>query len=75
MPFAGIRNYSSAGVDSQGSYGYYWSSTWSSTSFSTNDAYDLRIDSTASIPQYNNDMAYGFSVRCLKDEPNPAICT
>ena len=63
LPFAGYRYYSSAGVNDQGSNGYYWSSSRSST----NRAYYLSFDSTALIPQNSSVRAYGFSVRCFKN--------
>lgn len=65
LPFAGGRNYSSAGVENQGSYGLYWSSS----RYDTNNAYRLSFRSTALYPQNNNYRAYGFSVRCFKDTP------
>ena len=65
LPFAGSRYYSSAGVDSQGIYGYYWSSSRSST----NNAYVLSFNSTALNPQNVKYRAYGFSVRCFKNSP------
>lgn len=65
MPFAGYRIYSSAGVNTQGSYGTYWSST----RYNSNDAYRLYFDSTALGPQGAGRRASGFSVRCFKDSP------
>jgi hypothetical protein len=65
LPFAGRRNYSSAGVDRQGTYGYYWSSSRRSASY----AYNMNFNSTALNPQNYNNRAYGFSVRCFKNSP------
>ena len=65
LPFAGDRNYSSAGVRNQGTFGFYWSSSRSNA----NSAYYLSFDSTALNPQGYNYRAFGFSVRCFKDFP------
>jgi hypothetical protein len=63
LPFAGYRNYGSASsVYDQGSYGYYWSSSPNST-----PARSLRLYSSIVGAYYNNDRAYGFSVRCFKN--------
>jgi len=65
MPFAGHRYYSSAGVNLQGTYGYYWSAY----AYNTNYAYYLRFDSSTLSPQLWSYRAYGFSLRCFKDIP------
>ena len=65
LPFAGYRYYSSAGVSSQGSDGYYWSSS----RYNTNTAYSLRFYSTALNPQDAGNRANGFSVRCFRNSP------
>jgi uncharacterized protein (TIGR02145 family) len=65
LPFAGYRYYSSAGVDYQGTYGFYWSSSRSNA----NIAYNLLFDSSALNPQDYYGRALGFSVRCLKNSP------
>ena len=65
MPFAGYRYCSSAGVNSQGSSGYYWSSSH----YDANNAYRLYFPPTALRPQDSEYRAHGYSVRCFKDSP------
>ena len=65
LPPAGYRYYYYANVSSVGSYGYYWSST----PFNANNAYLLNFSSYYINPQYNNNRANGFSVRCFNDFP------
>jgi hypothetical protein len=65
IPLAGNRNYSNASLDSQGSYGSYWSS--SPFSASSRSARDLYLVSISVNVSYNDYRAYGFSVRCFKD--------
>ena len=65
IPFAGRRLSSSAGVNLQGTYGFYWSSS----RYNANNAYSLYFGSTTLIPQNNFNRAVGFSVRCFKDVP------
>ena len=61
LPSAGARIASIGLLDSQGTYGYYWSSTVSGA-----NALTLFFYSTAA--HTNNSLrAHGFSVRCLKD--------
>ena len=62
LPVAGVRNNSSGSVNLVGSYGWYWSSTVSSTS-----ARNLGFNSFNAIAMITNYRASGFSVRCLKD--------
>ena len=62
LPVAGYRDYSYAGLNSQGSYGYYWSSTPGGIY-----AHDLYFYATGVYPADYNTRAYGFSVRCVKD--------
>lgn len=61
LPSAGIRNCFNDLLYGQGTNGYYWSSTVSGTS--------ARILTFFSAAAYtiNDNRAYGFSVRCLKD--------
>ena len=61
LPSAGNRNRINGLLNSQGTHGYYWSSTVSGTS-----ARPLHFDSTAALTNFNV-RAYGFTVRCLKD--------
>jgi hypothetical protein len=61
LPLAGNRSYSNGNFSNVGSWGYYWSSTVSSTkangmNFTENSAF------IKNIPR-----AFGFSVRCIKD--------
>jgi uncharacterized protein (TIGR02145 family)/prepilin-type N-terminal cleavage/methylation domain-containing protein len=58
----GYRDFSSAGLNSLGSYGFYWSSSPVGVY-----AYFLYFYSTAVYPAHGNYRAYGFSVRCVKD--------
>ena len=61
LPVAGYRFYTNGGVDSEGIFGYYWSS-----SFITNDSRYLTFGSSfASV--VTNYRAFGRSVRCIKD--------
>lgn len=62
LPKCGYRTYSVGSLYDQGTYGYYWSSSPSTT----NGCY-LCFDSASVYPAYNNDRSYGFSVRCLKN--------
>ncbi|MGQ3598393.1 FISUMP domain-containing protein, partial [Ornithobacterium rhinotracheale] len=62
LPASGHRNYS-ASFNNQGSYGDYWSSS----QYNSKRAWDMNFGSGGSNPSSNNDQAYGFSVRCLKD--------
>ena len=61
LPSAGRRIHFDGLLSSQGTDGYYWSSTVSGPS-----ARSLRFLSTAASA-YNGDRAYGFTVRCLKN--------
>jgi uncharacterized protein (TIGR02145 family) len=61
LPVAGYRFYTIGNVDSEGIFGYYWSS-----SFITNDSRYLTFGSSfASV--VTNYRAVGRSVRCIKD--------
>jgi uncharacterized protein (TIGR02145 family) len=60
LPLAGNRNISNAGLYSQGSLGYYWSSSPNGTS-----AYYLYFTSSGVNPANTNNRANGFSVRCV----------
>ena len=61
LPSAGRRNHVSGLLDSQGTSGYYWSSTVSGA-----DARILAFLSPAASTSIRN-RAYGFTVRCLKN--------
>ncbi len=61
LPMAGFRNTSNGSFNFIGSYGYYWSSTVSSS-----NARSLGFDSN-NAGMYTNGRASGISVRCLKD--------
>lgn len=67
MPFAGRRKYSSASVNNQDTYAYYWSSTM----YEDNAAgsYFLFFQSSALDPQNWDYRSYGCSVRPFKDTP------
>ena len=66
MPFAGSRDYFSADLIDQGSYGYYWSSS-PYGSDSPNRACNLNLDSSNVYANDCRSRANGFSVRCFKD--------
>lgn len=65
MPFAGYRDYSTAVLNYQGSYGFYWSSS----PFSAGSSYAryLYLYSSRVRADYSGGRADGFSVRCFKD--------
>ena len=65
LPFAGRRDYSTAGLLDQGSDGYYWSS--SPYSVGSNSARYLYLNSSYVRAYFNYKRAYGLSVRCFKD--------
>jgi hypothetical protein len=66
MPMAGARNYSSADLNINGSYGGYWS-----TSLIGSAAYRMYFGSTYISPSASSFRAHGYSVRCFKDSPAP----
>ena len=66
LPFAGLRNCSSAGLVSQGSIGYYWSSSPYGSDY-PDIARGLYLDSSLVNASDYGHRAYGFSVRCFKD--------
>lgn len=59
--FSGYRRWNDGQYSSQGSYGYYWSSSPYS-----GDAYNA-VFSSGGVIAVNNDRGFGFSVRCLKN--------
>ena len=61
LPLAGFRNYSFDALFDVGTYGYYWSSTVSST-----NSRSLFFDSSSAV-MGTNYRRFGYSVRCLKD--------
>ena len=67
---AGYRVFSTGAFFDRGVYGYYWSSS----PYSTN-AYNLFFYSTYVNPADNSLRASGFSLRCLKDDPNSGTIT
>lgn len=67
LPFAGYRSGSSAGVNEQGDYGRYWSS--SPRPSNANRAHYLSFSSSSTSPQNSNNRSNGYSVRCFKDSP------
>jgi uncharacterized protein (TIGR02145 family) len=60
LPAAGFKYYNGDGLYSQGSYGYYWSSTVKGTK-----AYHLNFYSGGANPNYISRRGHGFSVRCV----------
>lgn len=65
LPFAGYRDGSSASLYSQGSYGYYWSS--SPLSAGSYYARYLGLSSSNVGADGSYYRALGYSVRCFKD--------
>ena len=65
LPFAGTRDYYSAGVYRQRTYGYYWSSS----RYDASSAYYLNFKSTDIDSQNVSFRTYGSSVRCFKNTP------
>ena len=61
LPMAGYRDLGDGSLTSVGSYGSYWSSTFSGT-----DSRSFDFTSFTAI-WYTSNRAYGLSVRCLKD--------
>ena len=66
LPAAGLRSYNSGELANPSSYGYYWSS--SPYCGGTNGAGSLYFYSGGVGPLSNNNRAYGFSVRCVRDK-------
>jgi uncharacterized protein (TIGR02145 family) len=64
LPAGGNRGYSSGGVGSVGTQGYYWNSTPSSVN--TSSASDLYLDSTR-IGVGSAYRTYGHSIRCVAE--------
>lgn len=63
LPWGGYRFWpGAAGIDDQGSYGNYWSSTPDST-----NAYTFLFSSNYIHPSSNSARAHGLSVRCFKN--------
>lgn len=61
LPTAGLRNFGTGNFHNVGWSGYYWSSTVNST-----NSLNLAIYAGNSII-HDNERAYGFSVRCIKE--------
>ena len=62
LPAVGYRRNSSGTLDTQGSFGYYWSAT----EYNSSNGYHLDFDSTLNYPNNGNVKAYGFSIRCVQ---------
>ncbi len=61
LPMAGFRNHTDGSLNSEGSNGFYWSST-----VNANNVWNLYfLSGNANLN--DNPRAYGFSVRCIKD--------
>ena len=65
LPFAGDRSYSTADPSSQGSDGYYWSSSPHSAGSYRARYFRLKSSRVYAYDVYNR--APGLSVRCFKD--------
>lgn len=66
MPFAGYRSFSAASIYSQGSTGFYWSSSFTYSASSDNARY-LYLDLSIVGVGYSQARASGHSVRCFKN--------
>ena len=66
IPLAGYRTFSSGGIATQGSTGYYWSS---SNSGADNPKYarSMYLNSSNAVASYSIASAFGLSIRCFKD--------
>jgi len=62
LPASGSRSHSSGLLLSQGSGGFYWSATQSSSS----DGYRMYFNSTFSSPSNSVDKDYSFTIRCVR---------
>jgi len=62
MPMPGYRTRTDGAVNFEGSYGYCWSGSVLGT-----DARLLHFNSSATLPDYSSNRAYGFSVRLIKN--------
>ena len=62
LPAAGNRNNSNGQLNNRGNNGYYWSSTYNSTT----NGYNLNFNS-GSTNINNNNRSNGFSVRCVAE--------
>ena len=64
FPYSGTYNYG-GGLTNQGSYGYWWSRSASTTA---GQAYGFSLNSSGLVrPQHINYVGYGFSVRCVSE--------
>jgi uncharacterized protein (TIGR02145 family) len=61
LPLAGFRKYVDGSFDNQGGYGFYWAASLGSS------GYNLSMSSSQVQPVGNPHLAYGFSVRCMKN--------
>ena len=57
-------NFNSGWAYDQGSYGYFWSSTWYNTGY----MYRLRVNSSNVTPSNNGYRGHGISIRCILAE-------
>jgi len=63
LPAAGLRVSATGAVNSVGTYGSYWSSTY----LNTTDAYRLNFHGTNVTATSLHNRAFGFSVRCVTE--------
>ncbi|MDR2592691.1 MAG: fibrobacter succinogenes major paralogous domain-containing protein, partial [Chitinispirillales bacterium] len=62
----GLRNYYNGSFSNAGYYGYWWTAT----EYDSGNAYDRNMyDHDDNVYEYDNDKDYGFSVRCVADNP------
>jgi uncharacterized protein (TIGR02145 family) len=69
LPAAGFRNDTDGELLFRGDYGYYWSSTGSSTV----NAWGLGFSSGGAVTDGGGNRRYGFSVRCVVEPPAGSI--
>lgn len=63
LPRAGNRRRDNGNIDNQENVGFYWSST----SYTSPNAYMMNFNSNYIRPQNNEVRGGGFSVRCFKN--------
>lgn len=63
LHLAGNLYYSSGGVQNRGAHGYYWANS----QYTTSTGYNLYLNSSTSLVNYNN-KAYAFPLRCIRKD-------
>ncbi|MBQ3309677.1 hypothetical protein IJG78_03305 [Candidatus Saccharibacteria bacterium] len=65
--YSGYYHWGNGNLDGQGTDGYWWSTS----AYSSTNAYDLIMASSVLKPQNNNNKAVGFPLRFLSTPPAP----